>query len=323
VLRVRDGGGQPRGWHLIGLALAAVACVGLGAPAAAQSSSPLPDALEVAKAPAQIRDYWTAERMREAIPMGPVAGAEDSSDAPKRGSTIAKRVGHVRQRPKRTHGKVFLTLGGIDYVCSATSVAAPSRSLVWSAGHCVYEPGLLGGSFATNWEFVPAYRNGHAPFGEWPATKLQSTPQWKNSGGICVVGVGVCGNVSFDLGAASVASNGGRKLRNRVGARGIVFNYPRDQVYRPFGYPAEPPFDGEHMYRCRSGYGGADGSAEDPKPMRITCDMTGGSSGGGWVTGSGDVASIVSYGYEGEPNKLYGPYQGAAAKNLYNDMKKG
>jgi hypothetical protein len=307
----------------MGIALAALACLALAVPGAGQASSPLAGVIDVTQSPSEIRDYWTPERMRAAIPLGPVGGQGGAEATAKRGRTIAKRVKDVKERPKRTHGKVFLTLNGVDYVCSATSVAAPSRSLVWTAGHCVYEPGLLGGSRASNWEFVPAYRNGHSPFGEWAATKLQTTPQWKNSGGLCLPGISLCGDVSHDLGAAHVASHGGNKLRDRVGARGIAFNYGRDQVYRPFGYPAQGDFDGEHMYRCRSPYGGADNSADDPKPMRIRCDMTGGSSGGGWVTGSGDVASIISYGYEGEPNKLYGPYQGATAKNLYDSLKNG
>ncbi|MGI9020229.1 MAG: trypsin-like serine peptidase [Solirubrobacterales bacterium] len=276
--------------------------------------------LDVAKTPAQVRDYWTAERMESAIPLGPLG--ESSAPAAKRG-TIATRVRHVRRPGKRTHGKVFLTLNGLNYVCSATSVDAPSGSLVWTAGHCVYEPDPLGGgSFATNWTFVPAYNKGNKPFGQWPATKLNATNQWEGSGGVgCVPTLTFCGNPSFDLAAANVATVGGKTLKQRVGTRGIVFNGPRDVVYRPFGYPAAGQFNGQQMYKCRSAYGGDD-SGDDPKPMRINCDMTGGSSGGGWVT-DGKVASVISYGYQGEPNHLYGPYQGAAAQTLYDSLKNG
>ena len=77
------------------------------------------------------------------------------------------------------------------------------------------------------------------------------------------------------------------------------------------------------MYRCRSPYKGADNSSGDPAPMRIRCDMTGGSSGGGWVTSAGDVASVVSYGYSDEPNNLYGPYQAGSAHQLYDKVKGG
>ena len=51
--------------------------------------------------------------------------------------------------------------------------------------------------------------------------------------------------------------------------------------------------------------------------MAIGCDMTGGSSGGGWLVGN-NVYSVNSYGYLTEPNVMYGPYQGAAAQSLYS-----
>ena len=50
--------------------------------------------------------------------------------------------------------------------------------------------------------------------------------------------------------------------------------------------------------------------------MGIGCDMTGGSSGGGWVVGN-TVLSVNSYGYTTEPNVMYGPYQDSVAQNLY------
>jgi V8-like Glu-specific endopeptidase len=232
-------------------------------------------------------------------------------------------VKRVQRGAKKTHGKLFLSFGAVDYVCSGTAVNSPSDSLVWTAGHCVYEPGALGGK-ADNVQFVPAYKNGKAPFGEWPADEVNATSQWKNGGVICLPGIsfGGCGDVSHDLGAVSVDRLDGRELHDVVGARGIDFNGPPDRTYKAYGYPQEPPFDGEHMYRCKSSLQGRDNSAGEPKPMRIRCDMTGGSSGGGWVTG-GKVASVVSYGYSDEPNNLYGPYQGNAAKSLYEALDDG
>jgi hypothetical protein len=50
--------------------------------------------------------------------------------------------------------------------------------------------------------------------------------------------------------------------------------------------------------------------------------MTGGSSGGGWRPdggpNDGDVISVTSYAYAAKPNRRYGPYQGAAAQNLFD-----
>jgi hypothetical protein len=236
-----------------------------------------------------------------------------------RRSSLHREVQTTREFPYRTHGKVFFTLGLMDYTCSGTAVRSPSRSLVWTAGHCVSDPGPLGPEFATNWEFVPGYKEGRRPFGEWPANSLATTPQWGGNGPLSG------GDTDFDFGAAVVAPRAGSRLQGAIGARGIAFHQARDKVYKAFGYPADrppPEFDGRHLFLCESRYRGSDPGAGPPSPIRISCDMTGGSSGGGWVIRRGDrryVASVTSYGYSSQPNSLYGPYQGTVARQLYQD----
>ena len=51
--------------------------------------------------------------------------------------------------------------------------------------------------------------------------------------------------------------------------------------------------------------------------MGIGSDMTGGSSGGGWIDDNGNVASVNSYGYQTLKNVMFGPYQGDVAQSLY------
>ena len=67
--------------------------------------------------------------------------------------------------------------------------------------------------------------------------------------------------------------------------------------------------------------GGNDRSASPPT-IAIGCDMTGGSSGGGWIVnmkdGLGTLVSVNSYGYFSQPDAMYGPYQGNAAERLYD-----
>jgi hypothetical protein len=61
--------------------------------------------------------------------------------------------------------------------------------------------------------------------------------------------------------------------------------------------------------------------------MAIGCDMTGGSSGGGWViedaSGNAFVNSVNSYKYisPSEPLAMYGPYHGDGTANLYNAVR--
>ena len=60
--------------------------------------------------------------------------------------------------------------------------------------------------------------------------------------------------------------------------------------------PSSPPpeFDGRHLFRCRSPFRGSDHSVGPPATMRISCDMTGGASGGAWVVRRATAAAIVA-----------------------------
>ena len=239
---------------------------------------------------------------------GQQPGAALRSGAPL-GVASAFSPGDERRRPNRIHGRVFATspTDG-DYTCSGTAVNSPGRSLVVTAGHCVY----LFGEWSVNFMFVPGYRDGRSPFGRWAATKLRAPPEWV-----------AAENISFDIGMVTVSRNlSGRGVQDVVGARGIGFNQPRDQTYTSFGYPAEPPFDGESLQACRSRYQGDDPSTGPPRTMRITCDMNGGASGGGWVSRN-TLLSVNSY-CTGlilvcfdVPSSLYGPYFSSEAKSLY------
>ncbi|HTE60834.1 MAG TPA: hypothetical protein VK631_10825, partial [Solirubrobacteraceae bacterium] len=160
------------------------------------------------------------------------------------------------------------------------------------------------GAYHTNWAFVPAYMDGARPYGTWIARTLLTTSPW-----------GQDGNFGYDFGAAVVNTNGGQTLTGTVGSRGIAFDQPAEQHYLSHGYPAAPPFTGGRMQICESDLGTRDTST-DPPAMGIGCDMTAGSSGGGWVVGN-DVVSVNSYGYFTQPNVMHGPYQGAVAQQLY------
>jgi hypothetical protein len=282
----------------------------------------------LAESAAAVRAYWTTVRMRGAEPADALAPSPLKRSDPRpvaaRGAKrfgLHERVQKTSSYPNRTDGAVFFTLpggppDGGDYECSGTAVRSAGRSLVWTAGHCVFDPGALGAGYATNWEFVPGYSGKRKPFGEWPASSLATTREWH---GTSILGGG---DSAFDLGAASVSPRGGKLLQDRIGARRIAFDQPRDRVYSAFGYPAErppPEFDGRHLFRCRSPFRGSDRRIGPPASMRISCDMTGGASGGAWVAwrhGRGYVTSVTSYGYDTHPSSLYGPYQGDVARKL-------
>jgi hypothetical protein len=268
------------------------------------------------KSPAEVSAYWTKDRMRNAIPRTAVRGNGPRSTAGKPGggtSWTRLAVPTPYSGTDRDNGKVFFTLGGVNYVCSGTSVAASAGlSLVWTAGHCVNEGP---GAYATNFMFAPAYIDGTAPYGRWAFTTLQTTTQWANNG-----------DFTYDVGAARVVPGAGAPpnstLADIQAPRSMAFNYGvtvNSTRFKSYGYPAAGKFNGQRQYVCDSAVVRRDGSGSSA-PIGIGCDMTGGSSGGGWINSGGAVASVNSYIYNSLKNVMHGPYQGTVAQSLYNSM---
>lgn len=277
----------------------------------------------------QIRQFWTPQRMRRAEPLDvqvshrQVARASGTSAAGMRrghpisippslpkGSPAGTRVTKAQAVPDptippyRTQGKLFFQSGASGYVCSATVVNTPTKRVIFTAGHCEVD----GGVWSRNVAFVPGCHNGVRPYGTFVASKLYSIQGWIQNE-----------NFSYDMSAAVL--RGPTPVANVVGSRGIRFNQARQQSFVSFGYPAAFPFDGERLWRCPSPFMGLDNTTNAPQTQWITCNMTGGSSGGGWIVQAAYLNSVNSYGYNGQPNRMYGPYFGPAAANLYNAIK--
>ncbi|APF41355.1 trypsin-like serine peptidase [Neomicrococcus aestuarii] len=278
--------------------------------------------------------YWTAARMKSAIPgdvltlkAGSAAVQRSLNDiaqalsaksvdqlntsgsptklaAPERKATSSSAVS---ENPVSHIGKVFFTLGGSNYVCSGNSVTSSNGSTVSTAGHCLNEGP---GAFATNFVFVPAYKNGAAPYGKFTARTLVAPTQWSSQG-----------SMQYDTGFAVMNTLSGKTLAATVGASGVQFNAARGQTYKAFGYPAARPFNGETLYSCTGT------SSNDPynpafNSQGIPCNMTGGSSGGPWFLGtssSGYQNSVNSYGYGSKSTVMYGPYWGTVIQSAYQD----
>ena len=285
----------------------------LAGPAAASAASDVRHAGDSTRTAADVRSYWTPQRMENAKPVGPLkvsapapATAEEAPTL--QAGSIPYTSGELTDTvsfPNRVHGKVFFSRSGGNFVCSGTAVNAPNLSLVISAGHCVRNDGV----WASNWAFVPGYRNGSRPYGTWAATDIAAPSPWVTSE-----------DLRYDVGTAVVAANGsGQALQSVVGARAILFNQPEpvSGAVRSFGYPAQAPFNGSKLRFCDSSLGYRDPLTSDPQTMGIGCDMTGGSSGGGWVAGD-SVISVNSYGRPSNPEVMHGPYFGSTIQALYD-----
>ena len=186
-----------------------------------------------------------------------------------------------------TAGKVFFSKPDGNYVCSGTIINSEGKDTVWTAGHCVH--GGSGGTWHTNWTFVPAYDDDLAnprPYGTWSANQLWSKSAWTGSS-----------DFSQDMGVAIMNTNWGWHIVDYFGGQGLTTNRGKSGVWEnAFGYPAESPFDGGNLMQCW----GSTSPEWDAwfvwsQTVKIPCDMTRGSSGGGWL-----------YGYNGNWGQLNG-----------------
>ncbi|MFF3864523.1 trypsin-like serine peptidase [Micromonospora sp. NPDC001898] len=239
-------------------------------------------------------------------PIGPAAGPATSSTAT--GMTISSSqpfypIGHP---VARTSGKVFFTMRGEDYVCSAGVVNASGKSLVWTAGHCVTELDENGKRrWAVNFTFVPNYQNGTAPYGHWPALITYADGNWA-----------MHNDWKDDVGAVLMPRNSlGQRIQDVVGGMGITFGQPIQYAWA-FGYPAGPPFNGQTLWRANSLAHDAGASI-----IYMENDMTSGSSGGYWLTQFNGSTGLInghnSFVLDTVPGRMFSPYYGLATQNFY------
>jgi hypothetical protein len=308
-----------------------------GAPAGGVLSGPGPHGTtvvthEVSRDPArraQILHYWTLERMVHAIaPVRPVPPVSRHSGR----AAPARRAASPAGRPMRaaapsaasggaewpargairdTMGKVFFSLSGRDYVCSATTAASANRDLIVTAGHCAMSGT---GVWAENWIFVPGYREDSSPHGGFTARRMFVPDQWSGSS-----------DDDYDVAMVALATVDGEHAVDVVGAQHIAFDQPRGRQAYTFGYPATGRYDGERLDYC-SGR-----PHRDPhgltRSQGLRCDMTQGSSGGAWLsqfdpaTGTGVITSVSSFKYADDGGTMYGPYFGATVRRLYDQAQ--
>jgi len=283
----------------------------------------------------QAAAFWTPARMRAAQPIE-IGGRRHRARARVRRGRRGE-AGHVaafgirnrgfgsdfEQVPDptlpefRVNGAVFLSFGIFGYGrCSGTSVRARNQSVVVTAGHCINSGGKHGRWFTGRMVFVPAYRYGQRPFGVFPVRWIDTTTQWRASG-----------SENYDVGAMVVGRNeAGQTLGEAVGGTGIAFNQKANQVFDVHGYPAEAPFDGETQRICRGtrflGHDASSFAFRGPLNLAVSCQLTGGASGGGWTIEGDLLNSVTDYGYFDETSPAYGAYFGKEVARLYGRAKR-
>lgn len=222
-----------------------------------------------------VEDYWTADRMESALPLGldevgnPIKPRAAAPRSTSRATTLTA---------PRSVGKLFFTTPQGNAVCSAAAVNTAEKNVIITAAHCAHSGkpkpcGLLGtqicpGQYYTNFLFVPRYANGSAPDGQWAGTRAITHQQWIDSE-----------NLEFDQALIEVAPRSGVHLVSVVGGNGVAWNYPATESdIRVWGWPAEGAYNGETVQRCA----GNTTPFESSGDAKIPCPLTGGASGGPW-----------------------------------------
>lgn len=221
------------------------------------------------------------------------------------------RYNNLTTFPYVTIGVLFFNQLGGSWRCSAASVGNYS---IWTAGHCVHAGNNSGGGWSTNFLFLPAYKAGATPRGQWTSYNAVVLNGWF-----------VNGDPRWDMGVVLLNTLNGLKISQRVGNLGFAANAGTNNHWFSIGYPAETPFNGNNQIICASSYAYSDANFGTPYPYAVGCDQTGGTSGGpriwqfshtasgNYVNGHNDYRYVVP----DHPLELFSPYFGDDAWNLF------
>lgn len=202
--------------------------------------------------------------------------------------------------PYRSVGKLFFSTPGGDSVCSASVLRS---RIVLTAGHCVHSGSGGASGFFSNWLFVPAFRNGAAPFQAWNWQFVSVTNTWATGGGAVP---NAADYAMFEV-EDRIFNGVFRRIGDVTGFLGF-----RTQALLPnhahlLGYPAN--FDsGNIMHQVTSQSFASGGS----NTVVYGSDSRGGSSGGPWVENFGARAAGQTGGFNLGLNQVisvtsYGP----------------
>lgn len=281
----------------------------------------------------RIVNYWTAERIASAktkdyernsagklVPRAKPGGGGNVGGASWTGN------GAIEQRS----GKLYFSTSGGNWQCTASvanSTVGGSQAVIMTAGHCTYD-GSEGWSFNVvyipDFDDAPTATCSQTVHGCWTATRLAINSDFYPSGfgpdaalrvdyGFMLVGPGgKSGSADLDT------VTGGYNLKTS----GVTTS----DTQWAFGYPAAGRYHAKDLIYCKGS------TIDDPYGVGtwgMACNMTGGSSGGPWLTGttnpadgSGQLSSLNSYGYSGL-TYMFGPRFNGETSTVLGDAQDG
>lgn len=290
--------------------------------------------------------FWTAKRINEAIAFDMIF---------ENGSKVAKRVPVARESrrpgggdsssvigtswvngglPLTASGKVFFTFDGVGYYqCSGSLVndGNTEYAIVLTAGHCMYEQNISGGRYSITslWIFIPSYDLEQVRISGcgaetakcWAASALRAHPTFMSQPSFTTLAT------EYDWGFAKIKELKEGKLPDELGSANnhfpIDFGTPPSAftTASSFGYPAAGKYKGNDLVYSQGPI------SFDRNNYALASDMTGGCSGGPWLSGiattspySGTLRSVNSYKY-GTTKFIYGPKFSAETEATFNLAK--
>ena len=275
-----------------------------------RSAEPIPDELPAAAvnhAPDQnVLNYWTHERMaasksldspaaddstqERSVADGNNGDSSSSTDPAAMTEPVAPVADGGATPPARAKGKLFFNGYASDNTyCTASVLSTPSKSVVITAAHCVYnaEEGWVKDAV-----FVPDYDRTQAdpdPVGVWTVRSIRTFNSWRAD------------QTDYSSDVAYVTLNNGgdanKPVADVVGGYGLAWG--GSHVFRAtiFGYPTNKtsPDGSSTVHSCVRTTEQSEGK------LKVEgCDFGMGASGGPWLyrynesTGLGYVRSVTS-----------------------------
>ncbi len=183
-----------------------------------------------------------------------------------------------KKYPWRATGRLFFSIPGGTAWCTASAIGA---RIIVTAGHCVHSGNGEESGYYSNWVFIPAYRNGNAPYLSWSWSMVTTTPRWFNSGG----NVPNAADYAMILVPDQVYNGNLTRIGDVIGWYGWQTLSLSQNHVTQLGYPSNLD-SGEIMHQVTAG------AFQDAARNNVEygSDMRQGSSGGPWVQNFSELA---------------------------------